>query len=285
MASMVQREKVLLLAWGPAVLLQLAHPLVARGVADHSAFGRERWSRTRRFRRTLQAMLDISFGTEQEAGLAFARINAIHDRVHGELPGPAGVFAAGTVYSAHDPALLAWVHATLLDMSLRVYERFVGALRPEDRDRYCAEASLVERPLGIPDGRLPRSAQALEHYMDTMLASGQISVTGAARQVAREIVEPEAPRLARPGVALLRLTTVGLLPPPIRAAYDLPWSPGHEARLRRWAWLVRTLLPFTPSVLRHWPASPASARAPHRSGCPVASLTRRLRLPAAGRSR
>ena len=277
MASMVQREIVLLLAWGPAILLQLAHPLVARGVADHSVFRRERWGRTRRFHRTLQAMLRIAFGSELEAGRAFARINAIHDRVHGELPGPAGVFPARTAYSAHDPALLAWVHATLLDMNLRVYERFVGALRPEDKDRYCVEASAVERPLGIPEGRLPRSAGELERYMEAMLASGEISVTEAARTLARAIVEPEAPRLAAPAVALLRLTTVGFLPPAVRAGYGFAWDERHEIRLRRWAGLVRTLLPLTPSVLRHWPAARAAAPAPSRSGCPVAMLARRLR--------
>jgi uncharacterized protein (DUF2236 family) len=283
MAPMVQREIVLLLAWGPAILLQLAHPLVARGVADHSAFRSEPWGRTRRFRRTLQAMLRISYGSEREARLAFARINAIHDRVHGTLVEPAGVFPAGTAYSAHDPALLAWVHATLLDMNLRVYERFVGPLRPEEKDRYCAEASAVERPLGIPEGRLPRSAGELERYVDAMLAGGEISVTDAARTLARAIVYPEAPRLAAPAVALMRLTTIGLLPPAIRTAYDFPWSPRHEVGFRRWAGLVRTLLLLTPSRLRHWPAARGAAGGARREGCPVASLTRRARL--AGRLR
>ena len=45
---MLQRE-IVLLAWGPAILLQFAHPLVARGVADHSAFRAERWGRARAF--------------------------------------------------------------------------------------------------------------------------------------------------------------------------------------------------------------------------------------------
>jgi uncharacterized protein (DUF2236 family) len=279
MGAMVQREIILLLAWGPAILLQLAHPLVARGVADHSAFRRERWGRTRRFRRTLETMLQVTFGTEREAELGFARINAIHDRVHGALPAPAGVFPAGTAYSAHDPALLAWVHATLVDMNLRVYERFVGGLRPEDKDRYCVEASMTERPLGIPEGRLPRTSGELERYMDTMLASGEISVTDTARTLAQAIVYPEVPRLAGPAVALMRLTTFGLLPPAIRAGYGFAWSVRHEAMLRRWATLARTLLPLTPSMLRHWPAARAGAGAAGRSGCPVTMLARRFHLP------
>ena len=39
----VHRERVLLLGWGRAILLQFAHPLVAAGVADHSAFRAGGW--------------------------------------------------------------------------------------------------------------------------------------------------------------------------------------------------------------------------------------------------
>src|SRR6185369_15665830 len=100
-----------LLAWGPAILMQLAHPLVAQGIADHSAFRKERHGRLRRLFHTIDAMLQISFGTDEQAQAVVARINAIHNRVNGQLSQGAGVFPGGTPYSAHDPALLAWVHA------------------------------------------------------------------------------------------------------------------------------------------------------------------------------
>ncbi len=80
-------------------------------------------------------MLHLCFGTAPEALAVVARINAIHDRVHGHLPETTGIFPAGTPYSARDPALLAWVHATLLDMNLRVYELFVNPLPVEEKDR------------------------------------------------------------------------------------------------------------------------------------------------------
>jgi uncharacterized protein (DUF2236 family) len=271
----LQREIVLLLAWGPAILLQLAHPLVARGVADHSAFRGEPWGRTRRAHRTLDAMLRLSFGSEPEVQAAVARINAIHDRVHGRLREDAGVFPAGTSYSAHDPALLAWVHATLLDMNLRVFELFVGSLPLEDKDRYCAEASLMEGHLRIPEGRLPRSARELREYMDAMLANGDISVTDTARTLARAIVYPEAPRVVRPAIWFMRLTIVGLLPPPIRAGYGFAWTSRSEARFRRATGIVRALLPLTPSALRHWPAARAArVGAGHREECPVSTSAR-----------
>ncbi|MGH7332615.1 MAG: oxygenase MpaB family protein, partial [Candidatus Rokuibacteriota bacterium] len=251
----LQREIILLLAWGPAILLQVAHPLVARGVADHSAFRTERRGRARRLRRTVDAMQQLCFGSERQALAAAARINAIHDCVHGQLPETAGIFAAGTPYSAHDPALLTWVHATLLHMNLRVYELVVAPLPVEDRDRYCLEASAIERHLGIPEGRLPRSVSELQRYMDGMFASGQISVTDIARTLARAIVYPQVSPVAAPAISFMRLTTIGLLPPTIRADYGFPWSARREAMLRRSTAFVRTLLPLTPSILRHWPAA------------------------------
>lgn len=271
----LQREIVLLLAWGPAILLQLAHPLVARGVADHSVFRDERWGRTRRLRQTLDAMLRLCFGTDREVQGVVARINAIHDRVHGQLDQPAGVFAAGTPYSAHDPALLTWVQATLLDMNLRVYELFVDALHVEDKDRYCDEASAIESAFGIPEGRLPRSAGELQRYVDAMLASGEIAVTDAARTLARAVIYPRVPRVAEPLLAFMRLTTIGLLPPPVRAGYGFSWTSRRETRLRLLAGFVRAALRLTPSVLRHWPAARAASRTARRSGCPIHVLPRR----------
>jgi len=251
----LQREIVLLLAWGPAILLQLAHPLVAQGIGDHSSFRTQRRGRTQRLYHTIDAMLQLCFGTEAQARTTLARINAIHDRVNGHLTGAAGVFPAGTPYSAHDPALLAWVHATLLDMNLKVYERYIGPLSAEEKDGYCAEASAIETPFGIPAGRLPRTFGQLTRYMDAMLASGEITVTGEARLLAREILDPPAPRLAAPALAMVRLQTIGLLPPTIRASYGFPWTSRSEAWMTAFARLVRGTLRLTPPIIRHWPAA------------------------------
>jgi len=261
----LQREIVLLLAWGPAILLQLAHPLVAQGIADHSAFRTQRHGRVRRLYGTIDAMLQLSFGTEAQARAVLARINGIHDRVNGHLSGAAGAFPAGTPYSAHDPALLAWVHATLLDMNVRVYERYVGPLSVEEKDRYCEEATAIEVPLGIPAGRLPRSFAELGRYMETMLSSGTIAVSDNARQLAREVIYPPAPRLAAPALSLVRLQTVGLLPAGIREEYGLPWSARRERLLGASTGVVRTLLRMTPPIVRHWPAARRARRRAVRS--------------------
>jgi uncharacterized protein (DUF2236 family) len=204
-------------------------------------------------------MLALTFGNEEEARRAAENINRIHDRVHGQIAIGHGAFPERTPYTAHDPALLAWVHATLLDSFLLTYELFVGPLTDAERDRYCAESSRIEPLLGIPSGRLPRSHSELGAYMRGMLAGDQIVVTDAARALARELLSPPVPRamawIARPLVGLGRLPAVGLLPPAIRRAYGLPWDARHERALHFLAAVVRHVLPLLPSALRDWAAA------------------------------
>jgi len=256
----LHREVVLLAGWGRAILLQISHPLVAQGVADHSGFAAERWARVGRLKRTIGAMLALTFGTPEESAEAAAGINRIHDRVHGRLPQPAGAFASGSAYSAHDPALLAWVHVTLVDTFLLTYERFVGPLTPAKRDRYCLEATLSAPLLGIPPDSLPRSAAELSAYMDRMLASDEIAVTDTARRLADEIVGRALPWPARPLLSLARLTTVGLLPGATREAYGFEWTPRQERALRLLSGSVRRGIVVAPPLIRWWPAARRARR-------------------------
>src|SRR6202023_757895 len=77
----VNRENILLLGGGRALLMQLAHPKVAAGGDDHSDF---RTRPIRRLRRTVVMTRAIVFG-ERETALAAARsVNQAHGRVQGE---------------------------------------------------------------------------------------------------------------------------------------------------------------------------------------------------------
>lgn len=256
----VQREAVLLLGWGRAILLQLAHPLVAAGVADHSGFLTDRRGRWRRFYRTLDAMLRLSFGPPDETARAVRGINAIHHRVHGRLREAAGIFPAGTEYSARDPRLLGWVHATLLDSFLLAYQLYVEPLTPAEQDAYCAEASRIAPWLGIPDGLLPASRAQLDGELAARQAGGEIVITETARALARELVTPAGVVLTRPVFWLNYLPTVGLLPPALRQAYGFGWGPRRERALRVSPACVRDTLGSTPSIVRHWPSARTASR-------------------------
>jgi len=126
-------------------------------------------------RSTVRAMLSITFGDTEQMIAAAAGINAIHDRVHGHG------------YCAHDPDLQCWVHATLLDSSLESYERLVGPLTAHERDRYCAEAAIMEPLMGMPRGLLPRSWADLTMYMSDMMAGDTITVTDTSRALAKAV--------------------------------------------------------------------------------------------------
>ncbi|HEY8800211.1 MAG TPA: oxygenase MpaB family protein, partial [Candidatus Limnocylindrales bacterium] len=77
----LNREAMLLLGAGPrALLLQLAHPLVAAGVADHSDFRTDPWAR---LRATLRSYLAIVYGTGTAARAEIRRLNALHRTITG----------------------------------------------------------------------------------------------------------------------------------------------------------------------------------------------------------
>jgi uncharacterized protein (DUF2236 family) len=209
-------------------------------------------------------MLALSYAPEQVPAVA-RRINGIHDRGNGRLTEGTAHIPAGSAYSAHDPELLRWVHATLIDSFLVTYERFIGPLSAEEQDRYCADSQYMEQVVGLPPGFLPGSVAELRAYLDGMFASGEIAVTGTARMLARPILWPDAPLVLRPFGAVTRLATLGMLPPDIRVGYGLRWTTGQAYLLRALAWLVRHGLPLVPGPLRYWRiarrADPEAARA------------------------
>lgn len=248
----MHREVVLLLGWGRAILLQFAHPLVAQGVAEHSVFVSQPAARVQRLRSTIDSMLALTFGDPAEAAEAAGRINAIHDRVHGELRSSTEAFGKGTFYSARDAELLKWVHATLLDSFILTYERCVGLLTPEEKDAYCRESTSIESLLDIPPGYLPRSVGELKRYMDQMLADNQIDVNETARVLAKEVLYPGVGWPLRPFMFLMRLFTIGTLSPSIRAAYGFSWDSRQERALRICTALIRGLLHILPSIFRYW---------------------------------
>ena len=251
-AERVNAERLVLLGWSRAILLQLAHPLVAAGVTEHSAVRHGgRFTAARRLHHTVGSMLSLAFGTEAERDATIALINDIHRRVNGVLREDAGPFRAGTRYSAEDPALLLWVHATLLDSVPLVYERLVAPLTDAERDAYCREAAPVVRALGAADGA-PETWAELQRYLSRMYASGELTVSREARELACIVLAPPLSALAGPVTTANRLVTVGLLPPDLRAQYGFRWTAKDERALARRLRLLRALRRVTPTRLAIW---------------------------------
>ena len=227
-----------LLGGGPAVLLQVAHPLVATGVVSHSNYKHELWPR---LLRTLRALYLITYGTREEAEVAGEAVRAVHAHVHGITRDQLGPFPAGTPYSASDPELMMWVHATLVETSLAVYRRFVGTLAADEEETYYREMVLVARLFGLPSAAVPPSLAGFRAYMDRQVRGPEICVTGPAREVANVILDAPLPAPLRALAPAHRLSTAALLPARIREEYGLHWSRAHALPLALAACSLRVL--------------------------------------------
>ncbi|HVA89468.1 MAG TPA: oxygenase MpaB family protein [Chloroflexota bacterium] len=251
----VNSERVVLLGWGAAILMQLAHPQVAAGVAQHSRFLDTPMARFQRLGRTIKVMQALNFGNPAEVARAARLVNTIHGRVNGSTESFAPGCPAGTPYRALDPRLLLWVLASLLYALPRAYELFVGPLTAEERDRFIRDARPLGVLLGVPEHILPRNTAELDRYLEDMLAGGEVAVGETGERLTRELLRPAWPWFARPLIWLSALPAIGLLPPAVRRAYALPWTTRHRIVLGAMAWLCRRLVRCAPRHWRYWPAA------------------------------
>lgn len=254
----VHREQTIAFAGGRALLMMAAHPVAFEGFFHSTGSLDDPYERLRRTGDVLDA---ITWGPRPAADRLTARVRAMHRAVTGELPVDAGRFARGTPYRAGDPELLLWVLAALADSSLLVYERYVAALTDAERDTYWQDFRLLGKLFGLPKKHSPRDIDAFDDYIATMLASGDLVVTPAARELGVDVVlNPPAPLAVRPLVEVFNFVTVGLLPGDLRRQYGLSWDPARALVLRGGAEYVRrVLLPLLPPRLRLVPSARAVA--------------------------
>ena len=99
---------------GFALLLQVSHPVVGAGVAEHSDFRNDPWGR---LWRTLDYVNLSVFGGPEAAAEIGRRTREMHKRIKGVRPD-------GERYHALDPEAFAWVHATLAHSILRSHQLF-----------------------------------------------------------------------------------------------------------------------------------------------------------------
>ena len=209
-------------------MLQVAHPLVAAGVLEHSGYEQDLW---RRLVGTLRALYLVTFGDREEAERAGAAVQAVHARVRGTTAERLGAFPAGTAYSASDPELMLWVHATLVYSSLAAYQCFVARLASGEREQYLREMNLMAELFGTRADVLPRSYTEFEAYFGEQLAGETITVTRPAQEVASVILATPLPAPMRVLAPAHRLATARLLPPRLRREYGLRWSGVHQLAL------------------------------------------------------
>jgi uncharacterized protein (DUF2236 family) len=227
-------DGVLIAGGARAILMQVADPTVAAGVALHSDFAHRPVAR---LRNTLTFAYAVVLGTPADA----ARVAAFVNRAH--IP----------VDRAEDARLQLWVAATLYETAATVHDRVFGAVPDGLADDVYRDYAALGTALQMPAELWPADRAEFGRYWDARLA--ELVVTDDARHIARDLFAPVvAPPWLRAGLPLARLLTIDLLSGPLRHAYGFDWTPRDARRARR-AWsVIRFGARFSPHLLRSWPS-------------------------------
>jgi uncharacterized protein (DUF2236 family) len=203
-----------------ALMLQALHPLAMAGVDQHSNW---RADPVGRLAATSGYLATISFGDRAAAERAAARVRRVHEHITGTDT------ITGQRYEASDPALLLWVHATLVESGIVAAGMFGTPLSPPDADRYVAEMVAAAELVGVPAGQVPASVRDLDSYLTGSRPA--LRCTPAAAESMAYLLDP-------PGLdediaeiwADIREGVVATLPSWARDMYGYPAAPLTPAR-------------------------------------------------------
>jgi len=203
-----------------ALMLQALHPLAMAGVDQHSNW---RADPVGRLAATSGYLATITFGDRAAAEQAAARVRRIHEHITGTDT------ITGQRYEASDPALLLWVHATLVDSGIVAAGMFGTSLPALDADRYVAEMVAAAELVGVPAGQVPASLSDLDSYLTASRPA--LRCTPAAAESMAYLLDP-------PGLdediaeiwADIREGVVATLPSWAQDMYGYPAAPLTPAR-------------------------------------------------------
>jgi uncharacterized protein (DUF2236 family) len=223
----VTREHVLLLGGPAAAILQIAHPEVALGVAEHSDFRNDSMGR---LRRTLDAVYAITFASRAEVEAIAERVRAAHAKVRGDSP---------QKYSAFSPDAQMWVIATLVQLSVEMFGRFVAPLTKAECESFYCEMRIFGTCFGLNETFGPQTWNEFSIYYREMLASDVLCHLPISRELAHHVAYPRRPRALRLLWPLAGSMAREYLPSPVREKLDLP----RTASSRIVASMLETVLP------------------------------------------
>lgn len=237
-----------------AVVLELAEPSVRAGVWEHSAF---RTDPVGRLRRTALAAMVTVYGARSVALPLIAGVVRKHASVDGRT-------ADGVSYSARDPRLLGWVHATAVFGFAQAYRRYVHPLTPCDVDALYREGTPAARLYGASDS--PQSAAEMQALFESM--RGTLLPSPVVFEFLRIVsAAPALPRPFRWLQPMLVRAAVDLTPAWIRERLGLA---GHGLRAGE-SWIVEMAGNLADRVV---PSAGPAAQSCLRLGLPVTHLYR-----------
>lgn len=252
----IDREAVIFLGAGRALLLQLAHPWVAAAIAEHS---RTLADPIGRFHRTFDIVFAMVFGSLDRALLSSRQLHRRHTMIVGEMPVTVGPFAAGSRYCANDIPSLRWVHASLVETALIAHDLVLPPLSADERERYWTEARLFGALFGLTGNDLPADWSGFVAYTAAMAQSETLTVSAAARDIAAQIFGGARPWLRPP--RWYRALTARMLPERLRAGFGFELDERDSRSADNGLTWIRRVYPILPERLRYvGPYQEAQAR-------------------------
>lgn len=212
----ITRERVLLLGGAAAAILQIGLPEVALGVARHSDFRNDTLGR---LHRTLEAVYVITFGAPGEARDMAERVRQAHAKVRGEDP---------RRYSAFSPDAQMWVLATLIQLSLEVFERWIAPLDAEEHESFYRAMRIFGEWFGLPRTHGPGNREEFASYYQAMIEGPELFSLPESRELARHIAFPEKPYILRGLWPISGYLAAEFLPDSCRGKAGLEHAAGHR---------------------------------------------------------
>ena len=226
-----------------SLLMQALHPLAMAGVDRHSGWRRDPVGR---LAATSAYLAAITFGERAAASAVAARVRGIHGHVRGTDA------VTGRRYAASDPALLLWVHTTLVQSSLAAGWAFGAPLSAQDSDRYVAEMRVAAELVGVPRPLVPASVADLERYVASV--QPELRCTLAAAESMGYLLDP--PGLEEDVAGFwrdVRDAAIAVLPDWAREMYGYglppPLTPRRRTAIRQSLGILDVMVLGEPGVL------------------------------------
>ncbi len=243
----------------PTGILQLMHPGIGAGVAEHSNFFEDPWDR---IERSVPEILGVIYDPEPE--MTGHRVRDYHRRIHGtdHLGRPYRALAPDTYWWAH--ATFQWSVEQLIDRltnhrltdeerqdlyldGIEWYRRYGVSMRPVAPDYPAYVAEWERHCVGVLE-MTPAAERAVDMALHSRRSAGPRLPWWTA-PLQRTVVSP-----------ILHLTAIGGLPAVVRRRFAIPWRLDEELEYQALQRLVRQSWRFVPAGLRHHPRAVAGHR-------------------------
>lgn len=245
-----------------AFLLQVAHPVINAGVAEHSVYRSDPWGRARR---STELLWPVVYARPEAARRKAGELRERHRHIK-------GVDRHGNRYHAFNPEAWAWVHGTGFDATIRMHELFGTPPDDDARQQMFQEWRQIGLMLDVDPQQMPATeAQYWVYFHDMIehrLELGEVARDLLSERYYREQPRPPVKWLPEPVWRhslsvlgpLMHLNTIGTLPRRFRERFDIPWTARDERRFRRWCRCCRISWRLTPPPLRYIPLARRAMR-------------------------